>query len=359
MLKLAQSEMPVALDDLDCDPYLLNVKNGTLDLRTGKLKPHDRDDRITKLVPIDFDPNAKCPTFNTFLLEVCGGDVGLRDYLQRVIGYSLTGITKEQNLWILYGLGSNGKTTFIDIVKKVAGVYGRTADISTFTYKQSEHIRNDLARLFDARLVTSVEIQEGKLLDESVIKQVTGGDPVTSRFLFKEHFEYIPKFKLFMVVNHLPHINGTDRGIWRRIKVIPFTVSFEGKKKDKDLLSKLEKELSGILNWTIEGCLMWQREGLNEPDCVRAAGERYQRDEDSIEDFLAENTEKNPELKVRSMDLFKRDSEIQRELGMKVMSQKLFAQKLAIKGYEKKRDSKGRIEYLGLCLKSHPRSAVC
>jgi putative DNA primase/helicase len=196
MLALAQSEMPVDPLDLDANPMRLNVSNGTINLKNGQLNPHNRCDLITKLTRIAFDKSATCPIFMKFLDEITCGNQELEEYMQKLIGYGLTGSIKEQSLYILYGLGANGKSTFVDVLKILYGEYGKTSDISTFTYKQSEQIRNDLARLFDSRVVTSVEIQEGKLLDESVIKQVTGGDPVTCRFLFKEHFEYVPKWKL-------------------------------------------------------------------------------------------------------------------------------------------------------------------
>ncbi len=348
LLDLAESEMPINPDQLDSDPYLFNVLNGTVNLKIGELLTHSGNHKISKLASVNFDPRAACPVFQRFMGEITCGDVDLARYIQKVIGYCLTGLANEQYLWVLHGLGSNGKTTFIETIKKIIGEYGRSADISTFTYKQSEQIRNDLARLFDARVVTSVEAQEGKRLDESVVKQVTGGDPVTCRFLFKEHFEYIPKFKLFMVVNHLPHINGTDRGIWRRIKVIPFAASFEGKNKDKDLLQKLDAELSGILNWAIQGCLLWQKEGLSEPTAVQAAGKKYQEDEDTLEDFLSEFTEREAGRSIAASQLFSLYSERQKEFGAKVMSIKVFSQKLAIKGIEKERGTGGRVYYMGL-----------
>jgi putative DNA primase/helicase len=354
LLTLAKTESPLDPKELDANPFLFNVANGTIDLQTGTLVPHSKHHRITKITSVAFDSSATCPKWRNFLQEVTGGSKEVQDYIQKVVGYCMTGVTKEQCFWILFGLGANGKSTFIDVLKKVLGEYGRSADISTFTYKQSENIRNDLARLFDARLVTSVEIQEGKLLDESVVKQVTGGDPVTCRFLFKEHFEYVPKWKLFMVVNHLPHINGTDHGIWRRIKCVPFLVQFTGEKIDRDLPSKLDLELPGILNWAVEGCLKWQKEGLDTPLEILAAGNEYRANEDYIEDFLNDHTEKGKDLRVGATPLFSRFVELQHRIGQRVMSQKQFAQKLEIKGFKKARGHEGRVFYLGLDLKPKP-----
>jgi putative DNA primase/helicase len=289
--------------------------------------------------------------------DVTGGSKELQEFLQRVVGYCLTGVITEQCFWILYGLGSNGKTTFVEIIKKIFGEYGRAADISTFTYKQSEQIRNDLARLHDARFVASVEIQEGKLLDESVIKQVTGGDPVTCRFLFKEHFEYIPKWKLFMVVNHLPIITGTDHGIWRRIKCVPFNVQFNDDRKDKNLFSKLESENPGILNWAVEGCLKWQKTGLQEPELIVNSGKEYRANEDIIEEFLNSFTTRGDNFHAGATALFMAYKDHQDRIGQRVMSQKLFSQKLKIKGFDRDRGGNGgRYRYIGLKLKGNEYS---
>jgi len=351
MISLAEGEMSVSPDELDQDPLKFNVANGTLCLKTGDLFPHNKKDKITKISNVIFDPIADCPRFEKFLFEVFDNNVELIEYFQKIVGYSLTGLTSEQCLFILHGSGSNGKSTLINILKKLLGEYCRTADISTFTFRQSEQIRNDLARLFDSRLVTSVEIQEGKFLDESVIKQITGGDPITSRFLFKEHFEYIPKWKLFLAVNHLPHITGNDNGIWRRLKTIPFSISFMGANKDPDLCQKLEAELSGILNWAIQGCIAWQKYGLAEPQIVSSAIDMYRQDEDVMGCFLSDHIEVGIDYYESATALFETYVSAQKALGQRTISQKLFSQKLAAKGFEKHRGSDGRVNFIGLKLK--------
>lgn len=348
MLFLAQAELPVNPINFDANLFHLNLSNGTLDLKSGELRPHSRDDLITKKVGVAYNQNANCPLFKNFLKEITCGNQELERYLQVLTGYCLTGDTREQILFIYFGNGSNGKSTFIELQKELYGDYCKTADISTFTYKKSEQVRNDLARLFDTRVVSSVEIQEGKLLDESVVKQVTGGDPVTSRFLFREHFEYVPKWKLLMVVNHLPHINGTDKGIWRRIKVIPFNATFEGKIRDKSLLEKLKQELPGILNWAIEGCLRWQREGLVEPEIIKSASELYRIDEDLIGDFINEYLcPATPSTMLSVSEVYGLYASLQKDFGQRVMSQKLFSQKMFMKGFERHRGAGGRIYYRG------------
>ena len=192
MANLSQGLLLVKPESLDADPFLFNVKNGTVNLRTGELQTHNKKNLISKIVDIKFDPYSDCPLFKKFLTDVFADDKDVVKYVQKVVGYSLSADTSEQSMFILCGAGSNGKSTFISLLKSLTGDYCRSSDISTFTFSKSEQIRNDLARLYDARVVTSVEVQEGKFLDESIIKTVTGGDPVTSRFLFNELFEYVP-----------------------------------------------------------------------------------------------------------------------------------------------------------------------
>ncbi len=352
-IALAQSESSVSLEMFDSNPILFNVMNGTIDLRDGTLKPHSKENLISKISNIRFEPSATCPRFSKFLEEVFNKDIELIRYFQRVVGYSMTGLTSEQCLFIFSGSGSNGKSTLITILKLLFGEYCRASDISTFTFRKSEQIRNDLARLYDARCVTSVEVQEGKYLDESIIKQVTGGDVVASRFLFKEYFEYVPKWKLFLAVNHLPHITGTDKGIWRRLKVIPFDVSFENQNKDVGLLKKLEMEISGILNWAIEGCIMWQREGLQEPQKITDALESYRSEEDTIGTYIEENLEIRADFVELASDLYAAYAEKQKSCGQRPISSKQFGHKLKIKGFKKTRNGKGRVQYLGLRLRPH------
>src|ERR1700678_985088 len=212
MVNLAKTEpdIPVNTSRLDADPWLLNCQNGTLDLRTGKLLPHSPEDLCTKLAPIVFDSQAKCPTWITFLRRVMADNSPLVQFLQRALGYALTGSTSEQVLFFLYGTGANGKSTFIETCRKLLGDYAQQADFDTFVTKKNDGPRNDIARLRGARLVAAVEAAQGRQLAENVIKQVTGGDTVTARFLYHELFEYLPQFKLFLVANHKPVIVGTD-----------------------------------------------------------------------------------------------------------------------------------------------------
>ncbi len=275
LIRLAQSDLAITPDAIDRLPWLLNVENGTLDLRSGELQPHRRDDFLTKLAPVAFDPTALCPTWLRFLERIFCADDSLIQFIQRAVGYALTGDTQEQCLFLLHGTGANGKTTLLEAIRALMGDYARTADFATFLAKNHDAIRNDLAALKAARLVSASEVERGRRLNEPLVKQLTGGDRITARFLHAEFFEFAPQFKLFLAANHKPEIRGMDEGIWRRVRLIPFEVMIPTGQQDKSLGEKLLTELPGILNWLIAGCLAWQRRWLQPPDRVVAATSSY------------------------------------------------------------------------------------
>jgi putative DNA primase/helicase len=294
MVVLAQTEpgIPVRPDDLDGAPWSLNVLNGTLDLRSGKLRDHHREDLLTKLAPVTYEPKAKCPTWLGFLDRVVAGDKDLVRFLQRAIGYSLTGSAREQCLFILYGTGANGKSTFLGTISQLLGEYASSTPTETLLVKTGGGgIPNDVARLKGARFVSAIEAEDGRRLAEALIKQMTGGDTMTARFLYGEFFEFLPEFKIFLAVNHKPLIRNTDHAIWRRIRLIPFTVTIPEAERDKDLPEKLRRELPGILTWAVQGCLDWQREGLGMPAAVQRATAEYRAEMDVLDQFLAERCE--------------------------------------------------------------------
>ncbi len=291
MISLSESVSPLLPDELDSNSWLLNVNNGVLNLKTGKLLPHERKYLHTKLVPVDYDQTAECPKWENFLFEILQDEEGnilfdVIDYLQKAIGYSLTGETTEHCMFFLYGKGNNGKSTFIETVKKILGDYANQTSTDTFLVKQNGAINNDIAKLKGARLVSAVESEDGKRLAESLIKQITGGGEISARFLHREFFDFIPEFKIFFVTNHKPSIRGTDHAIWRRIRLIPFNVEIEEDKINRNLVKELEEELPGILNWAVKGCLKWQQEGLKAPKEVQAATKDYSQEMDSISNFI-------------------------------------------------------------------------
>jgi len=289
-VSLAESEQQVVVRAaaLDTDPFLLTVLNGTIDLRTGKLRPHDPADLITSLTAIEYDAEAVCPRWLQFLIEVFAGDEELIGFLQRFAGYCLTGDTREHILVVLHGAGRNGKSTLLRVQQRLLGDHAVTSSLEAFLRTRGDRgPRNDLARLHRARLVSAAESGEGRKLDEATVKELSGGDRISARFLYAEEFEFTPRFKLVFVTNHKPRVSGDDDAIWARLRLVPFDVCFEGR-EEKDLPAKLEAELPGILAWAVRGCLDWQRDGLGQAAAVSNATTAYRQDEDVLGAFLEE-----------------------------------------------------------------------
>lgn len=293
MFEAAQSLLAVAPDELDADTWLLNCQNGVLDLRTGKLLPHDPVRLITKIVPVDYDPDAECLLFLEFLSRIMGGNAALVDFLQRAIGYTLTGETSERKLFLLHGQGRNGKSTLLEIARDLAGDYARATGFDTFAHASHANPGGalpELVRLMGTRFVSASEAERGRSLSTEVIKQVTGQDTIVARALYEAPVEFRPLFKLWLAANYRPAITDTTDSIWDRLCLIPFQVRIPEAEVDKDLLTKLRAELPGILAWAVRGCLDWQRDGLDVPDEVRAATQGYREEEDSVARFLSQCT---------------------------------------------------------------------
>jgi putative DNA primase/helicase len=279
--------VPLHHEDFDTDPWVFNTPNGTVDLRTGVVRPQRPNDFITKLAGTTYLPNVTCPRWLQFLRELCCGDDDLVEYLQRAVGYSLTGSTTEHVLHIMVGGGANGKSTFLETIRKVFGTYARQADFSTFLETKGDRVRNDLACLVGARLVIAVEGDPEKALAESTVKQLTGGDAISARFLFKEFFEYRPQLKLWLAANHRPSIKRCDKAMWRRIRLLPCDADFSREDvRDKSLSQKLEAELPGILAWALAGAVAWQRDGLTPPKTVTDATSDYREEQDTVGGFI-------------------------------------------------------------------------
>ena len=288
MLDLAKCDKRVVIPHwaLDGDSWLLGLKNGVIDLRTGNFRPATRDDLITKSAGCAHDATALAPRWRQFLYEIFENNEELIVYLQKLMGYTLTGCTSEQLFLFLHGGGANGKTTLVEILIALLGDYGQHAPQSLLTAADNgREPMHEIARLHGARLVVSSETREGDRLAESRIKDMTGGDTLTGRFLYHEAFDFVPRFKLWMFGNHLPQIRGTDRGIWRRVRLIPFNVEIVETKRDRHLQEKLGQELPGILNWALEGCMNWQREELKSPVAVKSATAEYRETRTCYEIF--------------------------------------------------------------------------
>jgi putative DNA primase/helicase len=303
MIALARPDVAVAPEQFDRDPWLLNVQNGTINLHTGRLQEHDREDLCTKSVNVRYDPEAQCPRWDRFLTEVFGPHPDLISFVQRATGYSLTGDVREECFFLLAGSGRNGKGTLLKTMQALLGDYSGTADFSTFTVGREGGMRDDVANMRGQRFVVAQEAHEGAALAEGVIKWLTGGDRVRARRLYENSSEFDPTFKLWLATNHKPEVRGTDPAIWSRIKLIPFDVSFEGR-EDKTLKQELLKELPGILAWAVRGCLTWQKRGLQFPQSVVEATRVYRTDSDQVGRFLTERCVKDPDGQTKAARLY-------------------------------------------------------
>ena len=288
----------VPADNLDCDPYLLNVQNGTVDLRSGELRPHDRDELITHCIPIAYDPKADAPTFKRVLSEIAGGSKPLAEFLQRWFGYCATGVTIEQKFAVHHGDGANGKSLLLDTISNVLSSYaGTTAPGLLMAGGQNRHPA-EVADLFGMRLAVAHESSESGVLNEDRIKHATGSDKMKARHMRQDFFEFSPTHTLNLLTNYKPQIIGQDMGIWRRVMLIPYGVTFgtvveveQGLAhhlRDDHLGEALKVEVVGILTWVVQGAVMWFMTGLRPPDIVLAAGAEYRSEQDRVGQFLTE-----------------------------------------------------------------------
>jgi len=310
MVELAKSEpgMCVEPNQLDRDPLLFNCENGTIDLRTGELREHRKSDYITKKAPVEFHPNVRDPLWEDHIRHVTRGNADLAEYLQRLAGYCLTGLTDEEIFLLFVGGGGTGKTTHLEALKAMMGDYAATADFETFLQtNQSRGPRNDLARLAGTRLVCASEVPAGRRFDEVTVKQLTGGDTVTARFLHQEHFEYRPQFKICLAANHRPAVRDDDPAIWRRLKVVPFdhTVRKPNKKRKAYFQDPLGAGRA-ILAWSVEGALKWQQDGLQEPEIVREAIQEYRSETEVFSQFVGDCCVEGSEQWAPSVQLISR-----------------------------------------------------
>lgn len=351
MVSAASSEpgIPALPRDLDQDQWLFNCLNGVIDLRTGKLFPHRRTDLITKLSPVHYDPDTKAPLWELFLTRITGGDQSLMGYLQKAVGYSLSGDTREQCFFLLYGTGENGKSTFVDTIGAMLGDYSSTADFSTFMLSKHDGIRNDIARLMGVRFVSAIEAKGQRRFDEVLLKHLTGQDIVTARFLFREFFEFRPVFKLWVAANHKPRIDGVDHAMWRRVRLIPFEVKIQEQERIKNFADKLKSELPGILAWAVNGCLESQKAGLVTPDKVKVATTGYREECDILGGFLDDCCIIDPKATVEFTALYARYTTWCAANSEKPSDGRWFARYLTERGYEGGKNSGKRIRK-GLCL---------
>jgi P4 family phage/plasmid primase-like protien len=358
MIFMARSDLAITPAELDSDPWLLNVNNGTIDLRTGTLRPHNPEDLITKMAPVDYDPNARAPLWLSFLDRIMSGNQDVIKFLQRITGYSLTGSTREQCIFILHGIGANGKSTYLETIADVLGDYANTTPTQTLMPRRADAMSNDLARLAGSRFVTATETDDGHKLAESLVKQMTGGEQVAARFLYGEIFQFRPKFKIFLGTNHQPEIVGTDHGIWRRIKKIKFDVVIPDEEQDKNLKQKLLQEAPGILAWAVRGCQEWLAAGLQEPEEVTEATRRYRADMDVLADFLTDCCDVGAiNATVSISELYRAYSKWCEESGERALSKLKFGRRMAERGFRQDRTGQERYWH-GISLLDSPNQLM-
>lgn len=359
-LTLAQTfpEVSINVDDLDPNPWLLNCQNGTLNLRTGELKPHDPRNFCTRCVTVAYDPDAKCPAFEAFLETISGGDAEWVAFIQRAMGYSLNGTTMEQKFFMCFGEGSNGKTVLLELVLWLLGAYAIAVDPSTWLeQKDPSKPRPDIARMRGARFTKSSESRDGLRLDMGVVKQVTGGDRLTARHLYQKETSFEARCKPWFATNHKPEIPHTDHGTWRRIVLIPFSVKIPEDKADGELAEKLRDEGPGILAWLVRGALDWLRLRLAIPEGVAKHAREYKADQDVLGGFFADRCDLTPDMCgqrrwVKSGDLYSAYRRWAEKMGERVLSSQKFGRMMAERGFEGTKTGTGSRIWRGLALQA-------
>lgn len=353
LLKETRQYVPLLSNQLDSDDFLLNTLDGMVDLKTGVVYEHNKEKYMSYIVNHNIDRVNKPLKWLAFLDEIFEGDKELIDFIHKAVGYTLTGSIKEQSMFLTFGDGSNGKSVFLDVIKRLLCDYGANAQVETLLERKhtsSNGASEDLARLKGVRFVTTGENSQGSKLNEGLIKQMTGGEKITARHLYAEYFEFYPKFKIWLATNHKPIIRGNDTGIWRRIISIPFNYKVPREKRNKSLIFELQEEMGAILKWAIDGCLKWQEEGLKLPKAITKSNEDYQEEMDIITTFLKENTIIDQDAKVLSSKLYQEYVAWAKSSNEWVASSSIFGRELS-KRFKKKRNNRGNW-YLGLKLKS-------
>jgi putative DNA primase/helicase len=353
MLELAKPDLSILPDEFDADPNLFNCPNGTVDLRTGHLRPHRREDFITKLAGVDYDPTAHAPTFRRFMARIFRTYPNLIDWMQRVFGYAATGLTVEQIVVFLYGTGANGKTTLLDAVAHVLGNYSRKADRELLVHSDGAQHPTNIADLMGCRLAICSETNDGRRFDEAKLKDLVGEHRLKGRFMRQDFFEFTATHCLFLYSNHRLIVRGQDHGFWRRMREVPFIETISDSEKDPGLREKLQAEAAGILAWVVAGAVRWYAEGLDCPAEVTAATNAYRTEMDGIGTFIDEACVVGEKLSATSRDLYAAYSRWCDAAGERPLSQTRLGTELGNRGLIRDRDSyTGRILWRGIGLKS-------
>jgi putative DNA primase/helicase len=332
---------------------LFNVLNGTIDLRTGRLRPHRREDYLTKLCPIKLPTDAGVDPilWLEFLHRIFEGKAQLIEFLQRLIGMALVGEVLEHVLPIFHGIGANGKSVFLETICGMLGSdYAMNAPPGLLIASKSERHPTELADLHGKRFVAAIETADGGRLSEALVKELTGGDSIRARRMREDFWQFRPSHTVVLATNHRPTIRGTDHGIWRRIRLVPFSVVIPDAEQDKELGIKLRAEWSAILRWAVAGCLAWQRDGLQAPPEVLAATSDYRTDSDTLGEFLRDRCDIDNAFEARATDLYRSYKNWAEGRGEYVETQTRFGLRLAERGFAKGRDGSNRVTYRGIGL---------
>lgn len=359
MIALLRSEPDIAVqpEELDRDPLLLACRNGTLDLRLGDLLSPDPDHLITKCIDVDYDPSADCPVWEKFLLRIMGDDLELVSFIQRLVGHALTGDATGKYMVFMYGpKGNNGKSTLVETIMRLLGPYAMKSPSEMVMAKSHRGgIPNDIARLRGVRFTVTNEVDEGMTLSESVIKDLTGNDTLTARFMRAEFFDFTPTHKLWIYGNHKPEIRGTDTAIWDRVKLIPFDVEIPKAERDPLMLDKLTAELPGILAWAVRGNMLWQRRGIAAPEIVTRATGEYRTEQDTIGQFVIDCCETGTAFEVSAGALYRAYETWAKQLGLRPEGGTKFGSDLGRRGFEMEKTRLGKMR-VGLQLNEFGRS---
>jgi len=348
-LARADRRLAATTEQWDADPWLLNTPDGVVDLHTGRIRPAQQRDYMTKVTAVG--PHGECTKWKMFLDQIMGGDEALIAYLQRVFGYCLTGDTSEQAIFFNHGAGANGKTVTMKTVSGIFGDYCQATPIESFTESKADRHPTELARMRGARLVTATETEAGRHWAESRLKELTGGERIPARFMHKDFFEYLPAFKPFISGNHKPRLRSVGPAMRRRVNMIPFSVIIPDDERDPRLADKLKAEWSGILQWMIEGCLQWQSEGLKPPKAVVDATDAYFAGEDGYADWIADRCEPIAGFWAKSSELFASWKDWAEKAGQPHGDSKRFREEMERLGYSHKHNKSGNF-YVGLRIRT-------
>lgn len=346
VLKCLQSLIPVSVEELDADPDLLCVSNGTIDFKTGQLRPSSPEDWITKQIPIVYDPDAKCPRWERFLEEVLPGQPDTHAFLQRFFGYCLTGDTSEHVMLMMVGDGANGKSVMMGVLQGLLGPLGCTRDTNLLLERpKGGAAAPELVSLIGKRLVVLPEPEAGRYLKEGLTKGITGGDRISARPLYREPIEFLPQFKVVMVCNSLPHIRGTGHAIWRRIRVVQFAKTFPINPR---VQAELAAEYPGILAWAVRGAADWRKQRLGEPESIRCSTEQYRKEQDVLALFIETACEQGPDKSVAPTALYVAYKSWCERNGHWWESSREFGRAMEAHGFRQHKGSGGARAWLGL-----------